>query len=175
LDCAAPLNESLPSPSRRPRRNTEEIHVANFNLFAPKHSYVLTVASASLFINTYHFWLSAKARGASGIKYPVPYATVEQAEKDPKAYTFNCAQRAHGNFVENFTPFLGALLISGLRFPAASASLGAIWVAGRVWYATGYVSQGPKGRSGGFLISALSDLVLKGFALWTGIQMVMES
>lgn len=143
--------------------------------FGDIHSYVLTVASASFFLNTYHFMLTAKARGASGIKYPTPYATVEQAEKDPKAFKFNCAQRAHGNYVENFTPFLGALLISGLQFPVASATLGAAWVVGRVWYATGYVSQGPKGRSGGFVVSFLGDVALKVLAVWTGVQMVLES
>jgi glutathione S-transferase len=139
------------------------------------YSYVLTVASASFFVNTYHFFLTAKARSGSGLKYPIPYATEEQAAKSPAAFKFNCAQRAHGNFVENITPFLGELLITGLRFPMAAAALGAAWVFGRVWYAAGYVARGPPGRSGGFLLSSVSDLALKVMALWTGVQMVLES
>ncbi|KAH8194915.1 hypothetical protein TruAng_010918 [Truncatella angustata] len=149
-------------------------HLANLFIFF-FCSYILTVASASFFVNTYHFFLSASARKGSGLKYPIPYATEEQAAKSPAAFKFNCAQRAHGNFVENVTPFLGALLISGLRYPTASAALGAAWVIGRVWYAAGYVSRGPPGRIGGFTISSLSDLALKAMALWTGVQMVLES
>lgn len=139
------------------------------------NSYVLAVAASSLFINTYHFVLTARARRASGIKLPNAYATHEQAEKDPKAHAFNCAQRAHSNFTENYTPFLGALLISGLRFPVPSAVLGAAFVFGRVWYAAGYTSQGPKGRSKGFVTSVLSDALLKGLALWAGVQMALEA
>lgn len=34
--------------------------------------------------------LTGGRRKAAGIKYPIAYATVEQADKDPKAYAFNC-------------------------------------------------------------------------------------
>lgn len=56
------------------------------------------------------------------------------------------AQRAHANFTENLTPFLGELLISGLRYPTFAASLGGLWVFARVIYAIGYTSKGPSGR-----------------------------
>ncbi|KAK7967354.1 glutathione S-transferase [Apiospora aurea] len=140
-----------------------------------EYGYVLVAASSSFFVNLLHFFLSAKARKASGLKYPIPYATEEQAAKDPKAYAFNCAQRAHGNFVENQTPFLGALLISGLHYPTAAAGLGAAWVAARAAYAVGYAKRGPQGRIGGFLVSSLSDLALKGMALWTSVQFAMAA
>lgn len=47
------------------------------------------------------------------------------------------AQRAHNNYTENQISFLGALLISGLRFPVPAATLGAAWVAARVVYVLG--------------------------------------
>ncbi|KAI1487540.1 MAPEG family protein [Biscogniauxia mediterranea] len=140
-----------------------------------EYGYVLTVAASSLFINTYHFFLSANARKHSGIAYPTPYATKEQADKDPKAYKFNLAQRAHGNYTENLAPFLTALLISGLHFPQASAGLGAAWVFARFWYAAGYTGSGPQGRLPGFVISALSDLALKVLALMTGVKMIQNA
>lgn len=56
------------------------------------------------------------------------------------------AQRAHANFTENLTPFLGALLISGIQYPLFAASLGAVWSAARVVFALGYTSSGPQGR-----------------------------
>jgi glutathione S-transferase len=138
-------------------------------------SYVLAVASTSFFVNLYHSTLTSLARRDSGLKYPIPYATEEQAAKSPAAFKFNCAQRAHGNFVENFAPFLGALLISGLRFPTAGAAVGAAWVVGRALYARGYVAHGPPGRMMGFGIFLLSDLALKFMSVWTGVQMVLES
>ncbi|KAI4598980.1 hypothetical protein KJ359_002395 [Pestalotiopsis sp. 9143b] len=147
-----------------------------FTLELPsEYGYVLTVASLSFFVNSYHTTLSVLARKDSGLKYPIPYATEEQAAKSPAAFKFNCAQRAHGNFLENFPPFLGALLISGLRFPTASAVLGGLFVLGRTMYAGGYVSRGPPGRTNGFFISLLADAALKFMALYTGVQMVLES
>ncbi|KAK8101165.1 uncharacterized protein PG998_007429 [Apiospora kogelbergensis] len=138
-----------------------------------EYGYVLLVASGSFLVNVLHFFLSANARRASGLKYPIPYATEEQAAKDPKAYTFNCAQRAHGNFVESQTPFLGTLLISGLHWPNAAAALGATWVAARAAYAYGYATRGPQGRLAGFYTSSIADLALKGMALWASAQFAM--
>ncbi|KAI0377408.1 membrane-associated proteins in eicosanoid and glutathione metabolism [Hypomontagnella monticulosa] len=149
--------------------------MASYALQVPsEYGYVLTVAASSLFVNTFHFFLTARARAASGLKYPIPYASQEQAAKDPKAYAFNCAQRAHSNYTENLTPFLGALLISGLYYPTASFYLGASWVVGRVWYALGYTSFGPPGRLGGFLLSITSALALKVMAVMTGLKMVQN-
>jgi len=85
------------------------------------------------------------------------------------------AQRAHANFIENQPSFLGALAIAGLRFPMASAVLGATWVFGRLAYAIGYTSSaGPKGRVFGFLVSGLSDNVLRLMAMYASVMYVME-
>ena len=69
-------------------------------------------------------------------------------------YLFNCAQRAHANFVENYTAMLGCLLVGGLAYPKTSAALGAAWCWFRVVYALGYTradQQKGKGRNGGLL------------------------
>lgn len=55
------------------------------------NSYVLAVATSTFFINTLHGLLTSKARKTSGIKYPVAYAANDVAEKDPKAFQFNCS------------------------------------------------------------------------------------
>lgn len=115
--------------------------------------------------------LTGKHRRAARIKYPIAYATAEQAEKDPKAFAFNCgmcgsfpvsmeaeeltcdggrkriaAQRAHANFTEHLTPLLGSLLIAGLKSPVYAAGLGVTWSVARVFYALGYTKKGPEGR-----------------------------
>ncbi|KAI1391290.1 membrane-associated proteins in eicosanoid and glutathione metabolism [Hypoxylon trugodes] len=147
--------------------------MASYALQVPtEYGYVLTVAASSLFLNAVHVTLTVKARQASGLKYPTPYASQEQQEKDPKAYAFNCAQRAHANYTENLTPFLGALLISGLYFPTASAALGAAWVLGRLWYAIGYTSSGPAGRGKGFALSILPAYALNVMAVIAGVKII---
>merc|ERR1712107_792952 len=100
-----------------------------------EYGYVLVAATSTFFINSLHVVLTSKARKASGLKYPVPYASNDLAEKNDLAYKFNCAQRSHANFTENQISFLGALLISGLRFPVASAAIGAGWALSLVIYA----------------------------------------
>lgn len=125
----------------------------------------MAAATSTFFVNTLHVFRTSKFRKASGVKYPAAYASAEEAAKNPLANTFNCgsffdldylsllltdafaAQRAHANFTENQTSFLGALLISGLHFPVAAAVLGGTWAAGRVVYLYGYTSSaGPSGR-----------------------------
>lgn len=138
------------------------------------YGYVLLAATTTFFVNTYHVSLTTKARKKSGLKYPVAYASKELADKDPNAYMFNCAQRAHANFTENLTPFLGALLVTGLRYPILAACLGGGWTLSRIVYAAGYTSSsGPKGRTVGSAGHFLIDTTLKFLALYTSVMFVM--
>ncbi|KAI5458385.1 hypothetical protein BGZ63DRAFT_426788 [Mariannaea sp. PMI_226] len=139
-----------------------------------QYGLVLAVATSTFFVNTLHVVLTSKARKASGLKYPIPYASNELAEKDTKAYQFNCAQRAHSNFTENHTSFLGALLISGLQYPVAAASIGAGWVLSRVVYAIGYTSgTGPQGRMKGSIGSFLTDTIMKFLAGYVSVMFAL--
>jgi glutathione S-transferase len=85
-------------------------------------------------------------RKKAGVPYPQAYATPDNKSKE--AYIFNCAQRAHGNFLENETSFLAAMMISGLKYPTASALLGVGWLINRVIYAVGYTRQDKEGGKG---------------------------
>ncbi|RQM06098.1 hypothetical protein DH86_00002394, partial [Scytalidium sp. 3C] len=67
-------------------------------------------------------------------KVPYPHTHADASRTDIEAIRFNCAQRAHMNFIENQPSFLGALLLAGLKFPVASAALGFLWSAGRYMY-----------------------------------------
>ncbi|CAK7266988.1 hypothetical protein SEPCBS119000_002308 [Sporothrix epigloea] len=111
-----------------------------------QYGYVFGTVTAIFFVNTYHSLLTGSYRKAAKVPYPICYASAEQAAKDPAAFQFNCAQRAHANFVENLTPIIATLFIAGVKFPVLSASLGAAWAASRVLYARGYTRNGPKGR-----------------------------
>jgi glutathione S-transferase len=77
------------------------------------------------------------ARKDAGIKYPKAYAdsadmSAASAEQKKAMHIFNCAQRAHGNFLENHPSVAISMLISGLRYPIATAALGATWIVGRI-------------------------------------------
>ncbi|KAL2266326.1 hypothetical protein VTJ83DRAFT_5678 [Remersonia thermophila] len=138
-----------------------------------EYGYVLAAATSTFFINSLHFFLTGSARKAAKIAYPRSYATEEEAAKDPKAFAFNCAQRAHANFTENLTPFLGALLVAGLKYPVFAASLGGIWSTARVIFALGYTSKGPQGRLLGSSVGILTDLVLKFTAAYASVGFVL--
>ncbi|KAJ9130847.1 Membrane-associated proteins in eicosanoid and glutathione metabolism [Coniochaeta hoffmannii] len=137
-----------------------------------EYGYVLAAATSTYFVNFYHMILTSKARKASGIKYPAAYAANEVAEKDPKAFAFNCTQRAHANFTENLTPFVVSLLVAGLRFPVAAATMGAGWSALRALYAYGYACKGPQGRTIGSITSRLLDIGLVGMAMFTSYKFI---
>ncbi|KAK4103838.1 membrane-associated proteins in eicosanoid and glutathione metabolism [Parathielavia hyrcaniae] len=139
-----------------------------------EYGYVLLAASSTAFVNVLHMILTSARRKAAAVKYPIAYVSAEQADKDPKAYAFNCAQRAHANFTENLTPFLTALLISGLRYPVYAGALGGAWVFGRVLFALGYTSKGPQGRLVGGYLASLSNLGLILGAGYTALGLALN-
>ncbi|PLB47094.1 glutathione S-transferase [Aspergillus steynii IBT 23096] len=81
------------------------------------------------------------------VPYPHNYATVEQCKENPKAEQFNCAQRAHSNFLENATQAMFFTLAAGLKYPQLATGLGAAWTFFRALFLYGYVYSGkPQGK-----------------------------
>lgn len=72
----------------------------------------------------------------------------------PSAEQFNCAQRAHANFLENAPQTMLFTLVAGLKYPEYATAIGATWVAMRCLFLYGYVYSGkPQGKGrmmGGF-------------------------
>ncbi|TGJ84301.1 hypothetical protein E0Z10_g4443 [Xylaria hypoxylon] len=132
-----------------------------------EYGYVLAVAASTVFINTTHKNLTSIMRRASGVPYPQSYATKEEIERNPKALRFNLAQRSHANFTENYTSFVTALLIAGLRYPNQATWAGSAWVAGRFAYALGYTYFGPPGRTAGYTVSLIGKAALTIMAVLT--------
>ncbi|KAL7959195.1 hypothetical protein V8C34DRAFT_120275 [Trichoderma compactum] len=138
------------------------------------YGFVLAAATSTFFVNLLHMVRTGKFRKESKITYPNCYATHEQAEKDPAAYKFNCAQRAHANFVENQPSALGALFIAGLHFPVAAATLGASWTFGRTLYLYGYTgNSGPRGRTFGSYFAGAAGLALMLMAAYTSVVFIL--
>lgn len=54
---------------------------------------------------------------------------------------FNSAVRAHYNFVEGVNAVTVFELIAGLAHPMAAATLGGLYIVGRVFYSYGYATS----------------------------------
>jgi len=138
----------------------------------PNYGYVLLAATSTFILNTIHSANTGKYRKAAAVAYPAAYAP--STRTDAEAHRFNCAQRAHANFIENQPSMLGALLFAGLNFPLTAAVLGAGWTASRYIYMRGYSAggEGGKGRYRG-IIFWLFQVGLVGLSAWTGVKMIL--
>jgi len=85
---------------------------------------------------------------------------------------FNVAQRTAGNYIEQITPILALLLLSGLFHPLTAAAAGAAYFFGRVLYTLGFKGKfGIPSRAPGFLICLLCQLSLTGLVALSGLKM----
>ncbi|KAI7885640.1 membrane-associated proteins in eicosanoid and glutathione metabolism [Lichtheimia hyalospora FSU 10163] len=125
-----------------------------------EYGYVLTTFAASAF---YLFTLGAqtgKYRRAAGVPYPYAYADKEEAEKDPKKNLFNCAQRVHQNTLEMYPIYSTFLLIGGIKHPVYASVAGVIFLVGRFFFSSGYLTGNPSKRMRGvFSYAALLGLL----------------
>ncbi|KAG9240914.1 hypothetical protein BJ878DRAFT_259975 [Calycina marina] len=145
-------------------------------LVDPNYGFVILAASSSLVLNVVHTMNTGKYRKEAEVAYPACYAP--SSRTDIEAVRFNSAQRAHANFTEHLTPFITALLVSGLKFPVASASMGAVWSVSRFFYMRGYsqaLKAEGKGRyAGGLGIGhTLVELILIGTTAYTGLGLAL--
>jgi len=138
----------------------------------PNYGYVLLAAASTFLLNTIHSINTGAYRKAAKINYPAPYAP--SSRTDDEAHRFNCAQRAHANFIENQPSLLGALLLAGIRFPITAAVMGAGWSVSRYLYMTGY-SQGGVGGKGRYrgIYFWVFQLALLGLTGYSGVMMVL--
>jgi uncharacterized MAPEG superfamily protein len=92
----------------------------------------------------------SRARGRYGIKAPATSGN-EQFER---------VYRVQMNTLENAVVFLPALWLGAWYWkPTWAAVCGAVWLAGRIWYARAYAGD-PARRSGGYFLSLVGFGVL---------------
>ena len=88
-------------------------------------------------------------------------------------YTFNCAQRVHLNFVESIATYLLLLLVAGLHYPLAAATLGAGLIVGRLIYGIGYMIS-PTMRVPGALLIDVALVGLLGLAGYSSYSLLQK-
>ncbi|OLL21806.1 Microsomal glutathione S-transferase 3 [Neolecta irregularis DAH-3] len=135
------------------------------------HGYVIMNAALVSIVAMWHSINVGRCRKAAGIHYPETYAPKELAEKNVEAMRFNCAQRAHCNFLEALPCFIIPYFTSSLMFPKSAAVLGVAWNIGRIVYAKGYSTGNPKKRLRGSF-SFLSIVSLMGLSFYSGYQIL---
>lgn len=86
-----------------------------------------------------HGMITGSKRKAAKCPYPNGYASAQEMKANPAAYEFNCAQRAHTQFMENAPQTMMSMLVSGVVYPNATALLGAAWLVCRCLFLYGYV------------------------------------
>lgn len=107
-------------------------------------------------------------------KYKVEYPLLYAPESNKEADKFNSVQRAHQNtLVESYPGVMIQMLVTGLFYPLAAASFGALWAIGRLIYFKGYSTGGPQGRMIGGLVSHLGDFPLMILCLKVAYDLLM--
>jgi hypothetical protein len=89
-------------------------------------------------------------------------------------FEFNNSQRVHLHFVEWVATYLFLLVCAGVYYPITSASIGLAIFVDRIFYALGYVIQGPKGRVIPFIINIILTSILGFIAILSGIQHIVR-
>ncbi|EME38981.1 hypothetical protein DOTSEDRAFT_92243 [Dothistroma septosporum NZE10] len=168
-------NHHLPQPPHHPNYQPTPTAKMPITLTLPTtYGYTAILALGAIPLLSFFQGMTVSSlRKAARVPYPNAYASAEQSKSSPEAYKFNCAQRAHGNLLENMPQTIAMLLFAGLFYPTATPVLGATWVVGRVLYAYGYITskENGKGRSLG-AVFWLGQLGLMGLCVSAGLKMI---
>jgi len=137
-----------------------------------EYPFVALAAVSTFWVNAFQSIIVGRKRKAAGIKYPQAYAEKAEAEKNPAAFVFNCAQRAHQNTLEILPHVLFSTLFIGLAHPKLAAGLGFTWSIGRVFYTLGYLAGPEKRGSRGGVLSTIAGLGLLLASSYTAFDFV---
>ncbi|ORY50962.1 MAPEG-domain-containing protein [Rhizoclosmatium globosum] len=116
----------------------------------PEFGYVIAVGTLSTIYPVILGGQVGAARKRAGVPYPHMYATQLECAENKNKHIFNCFQRAHHNYLENYPQFLFLLATAGIEHPVSAAVAGSVWLVGRALFAKNYQSGDPTKRNSGF-------------------------
>lgn len=119
-----------------------------------------------------HGLITGSKRKGAKCPYPNAYASAQDMQSNRAAYQFNCAQRAHAQFMENAPQAMMSMLVAGVMYPNATTVLGAGWLVSRMLYLYGYIYSDKK-MGGGRLIG--SGFWLAQGGLWALVGMTASN
>ncbi|KAI9789660.1 MAG: hypothetical protein M1833_002277 [Piccolia ochrophora] len=117
----------------------------SYTFQVPKdYGYVVLITAFSMVLAVWHALQIGQFRKRAKVPFPHHYAPQRAYDKDARAANaFDCAQRAHGNYLENHPTVMMSMLVAGLEYPRSTAVLGGLWCVARIMYLVGYVTSGP--------------------------------
>jgi glutathione S-transferase len=132
--------------------------------------YVILVFTLSVFVNFWHGMRVGLYRRVAKVDYPATYQLTFENGKINQDNKFNCYQRSHQNFSENYASVMIGMILGGLKHPVVAAVGGLVWLVGRVVYALGYQTGNPKLRARGFfgyfgLLAILITMISAGISM----------
>ncbi len=140
-------------------------------VFQPEYGYVLVSASSIAMHCFAQGMIAGGIRSKLNIEYPdCGNGRLSKDLSDAQWNKFQCAQRAHNNYLEALPMILVNLLIAGINFPYYSVCAAAGVLVGRQLYCTGYRNNGPSGRIVGARIGGLSGISLFFVAIASGLK-----
>ncbi|CAG7848496.1 SubName: Full=Uncharacterized protein {ECO:0000313/EMBL:CCA66602.1} [Serendipita indica DSM 11827] len=131
---------------------------------------VVAVGLSTVFLASYHGFVTSYFRRRANIRHPQCYADPKQMSDDINALKFTCAQRAHQNMLETLPIILFGLAWSGLYYPVTTSALGVGWIISRVIYLKGYTSGTPEKRLPGFQIASTFLFCIVGLGLYSSFK-----
>ncbi|RPB03851.1 membrane-associated proteins in eicosanoid and glutathione metabolism [Choiromyces venosus 120613-1] len=135
-----------------------------------EYSYVLASLFATALVSQYHGIIVGSIRKKAKVPYPNAYASAEDASKDKEKFRFNCAQRAHANYLESLSVVLPAFLASAIHYPTVASSLFGIWLVGRVVYTHGYTGSQHNSTGNGRYKGMFYSIGQVGLAITAGMS-----
>jgi len=138
------------------------------------YGYVLGVAVLTAALQTWHGLRCGPFRKAAKVSHPGGLVPASEAAESNEKYLYNCAVRAHMNYLENQPSTVIMMLIAGLAYPVSSAGLGAAWCVARVMYAVGYTDGKPRGTGrevGTWFFAPQAVLLL--MSAWASVKIVI--
>ncbi|CCA66602.1 hypothetical protein PIIN_00285 [Serendipita indica DSM 11827] len=100
-----------------------------------EYGVVVAVGLSTVFLASYHGFVTSYFRRRANIRHPQCYADPKQMSDDINALKFTCAQRAHQNMLETLPIILfgietyeTSLAWSGLYYPVTTSALGVGWI-----------------------------------------------
>lgn len=131
---------------------------------SPEHGYVLATFLFSAAVN---FWLTVRvgnARSKYNVQAPAAYSIELKDGKIDQNNMFNCYQRSHQNFLENYFMVMGLMFIAAIQYPVYAAVAACSMLVGRIIFSVGYTSKNPDRRFWGEPLKFLGFLALVGMA-----------
>ena len=127
-------------------------------------SYVVAVSLVAIpFLSFVHGTITGLKRRDAKCPYPNGYASAQEMKTNRAAYEFNCAQRAHTQFLENAPQTMISMLVAGVMYPDSTTVLGTAWLGCRILFLYGYIYSS-KEQGKGRLVGSLFWLFQGG--LW---------